>query len=136
MGIEDIGLGRWFDNTKTILKKLLDTQRGQPDKDWWGHVLSWNGIHGSGSRGWWDGWMIDFLLAGDAEGPQHFQSGLVSVPVTIDDNGSARDTGRLLAGTVGFTVKQEGSGGRPVVQARQGWGLLLPRGSPITPLLV
>ena len=134
--MEDIGLERWFADTNTILTKLLETQRDQPDKDWWGHVLSWNERYGSGSRSWWSGWMIDFLLAGQAEKPQHFQSGLVSVPVTIDDNGSPKDTGRLVAGTVGFTVKQDVNVGRPVVQARQGWGLLLPKGSPITPLLL
>ena len=97
-------------------------------------MLSWNVRHGSGARSWWSGWMIDFLMAGEAEKPQNFQSGVVSVPVKIDDNNrdGVSDTGRLVAGTVGFTL-QEGREGRQVVQARQGWVLLLPRGSPITP---
>jgi len=132
MGV--IGLGDWFNSTEEMLARLLATYRGKPDKEWWGHVLSWNQTHGSGARSWWDGWMIDFLMAGKAEKPQNFQSGLVSVPVKIDDNNrdGVSDTGRLVAGTVGFTV-EEGKEGRPVVQARQGWGLLLPLGSPISP---
>jgi len=132
MGV--IGLGDWFNSTEEMLARLLATYRGKPDKEWWGHVLSWNQTYGSGARRWWDGWMIDFLMAGKAEKPQNFQSGLVSVPVKIDDNNrdGVSDTGRLVAGTVGFTV-EEGKEGRPVVQARQGWGLLLPLGSPISP---
>lgn len=132
MGV--IGLGDWFNSTEEMLARLLATYRGKPDKEWWGHVLSWNQTYGSGARSWWDGWMIDFLMAGKAEKPQNFQSGVVSVPVKIDDNNrdGVSDTGRLVAGTVGFTV-EEGKEGRPVVQARQGWGLLLPLGSPISP---
>ena len=57
--------------------------------------------------------MIDFLMAGKAEKPQNFQSGVVSVPVNIDDSG-VKDTGRLVAGTVGFTL-EEGREGRQVV---------------------
>ena len=40
-----------------------------------------------------------------------------------------KDTGTLVAGTVGYTVKE---GERaPIVEAKQGWALLLPKGSPI-----
>jgi len=84
--------------------------------------------------------MIDFLMAGSAEKPQNFQSGMMSVPVTIrDDNrDGASDEGRIVAGTAGFTVKDKGSqgDGRPVVEARQAWGLILPKGSVITPRLL
>ena len=38
--------------------------RGNPDVEWWSHVLSWNETYGSGARSWWSGWMIDFLMAG------------------------------------------------------------------------
>ena len=46
-----------------------------------------------------------------AEKPQNFQSGMMSVPVTIrDDNqDGASDEGRIVAGTAGFTVKDKGS---------------------------
>ena len=59
----------------------------------------------------------------------------MSVPVTISDNGFPEDVGRLVAGTAGFTVEEGQEGGRPVVEARQAWALILPEGSPITPLL-
>jgi len=138
--MEEIGLGKWFAATHRTLAKLLDTYRKNPDVEWWSHVLSWNRTYGSGARSWWSGWMIDFLMAGSAEKPQNFQSGMMSVPVTIrDDNrDGASDEGRIVAGTAGFTVKDKGSqgDGRPVVEARQAWGLILPKGSVITPRLL
>eukprot|EP00092_Neocalanus_flemingeri_P085556 GFUD01107661.1.p1 GENE.GFUD01107661.1~~GFUD01107661.1.p1 ORF type:complete len:425 (-),score=138.15 GFUD01107661.1:503-1777(-) len=135
--MEDIDLGDWFKTTETILQKLLDTFNGSPDKEWWSHILSWNQTYGSGARSWWNGWMIDFLRAGRAENPRDFQSGTVSVPVHIFEDGGPEDDGLLVAGTVGYTVQeQEVAGGRaPVVEARQSWVLLLPKGSPITPYL-
>jgi len=60
--------------------------------------------------------------------------------VTIRDDArdGASDVGRIVAGTAGFTVKDKGSQGdrRPVVEARQAWGLILPKGSVITPRLL
>jgi len=135
--MEEIGLGNWFDGTHRTLANLLDTYRSNPDVEWWSHVLSWNRTYGSGARSWWSGWMIDFLMAGSAEKPQNFQSGMMSVPVKIQDNGIS-DEGRIVAGTAGFTVKDKGSqgDGRPVVEAKQAWGLIMPKGSVITPRLL
>ena len=48
--MEDVELGDWFRSTKQILSKLLDTFNGNPDKEWWGHILSWNRTHGSGEQ--------------------------------------------------------------------------------------
>merc|ERR1711962_611638 len=132
--MKEIGLGEWFSRTLTTLAKLVDTYKGNPDKKWWSHILDWHTAFGSGARSSWSGWMIDFLMAGEAHGPEDFKSGVVSVPVKIYDVLSGppvEDTGKLVAGTVGYTVKE---GGRaPVVEAKQGWVLLLPVGSPITP---
>jgi len=135
--MSEIGLEKWFKDTLDMLDKLLDTYRGSPDKEWWGHVLSWNEIYGSGAREWWSGWIVDFLTAGGgvAEKPGDFQSGLVSVPVEISDVSGVEDTGKLVGGTVGFQVDHRKGERAPVVQARQGWALLMPRNSPITPLL-
>jgi len=138
--MDEIGLGKWFAGTHRTLAKLLDTYRTNPDVEWWSHVLSWNETYGSGARSWWSGWMIDFLMAGRAEKPQNFQSGMMSVPVTIRDDAcdGASDEGRIVAGTAGFTIKVKGSqgDGRPVVEARQAWGLIMPKGSVITPRLL
>ena len=112
--------------------ELKDTYEGNPDKEWWSHILSWNKTYGSGARSWWSGWMIDFLMAGKAEKPQDFQSGMVSIPLIIIDEvfgPPVKDEGQLVAGTFGYTVEE---GDRaPVVEAKQGWSLLLPKGSPV-----
>ena len=110
----------------------MNTFEGNPDKEWWGHILSWNETYRSGARSWWSGWMIDFLMAGKAEKPKDFQSGVVSVPLKIIDEvfgPPVSDTGELVAGTFGYTV-EEGERA-PVVEAKQGWLLLLPKGSPV-----
>ena len=83
--MNDLELSQWFTSTIDMLKKLVNTFEGNPDKDWWSHILSWNETYGSGARSWWSGWMIDFLMAGEAEEPQDFQSGMVSVPLIIID---------------------------------------------------
>ena len=130
--VDELGLQNWFIKTLDILEKLVDTFEGNPDKEWWGHILSWNETYGSGARSWWSGWMIDFLMAGKAEKPQDFQSGVVSVPLKIIDEvfgPPVSDTGELVAGTFGYTV-EEGERA-PVVEAKQGWLLLLPKGSPV-----
>ena len=132
--MNEISLSKWFKSTWITTKKLLHTYKGNPDKKWWGHILSWNEMYGSGSRSRWSGWMIDFLMAGKAETPQDFQSGMVSVPVTIVDeiNGPPiRDVGQLVAGTIGYIVEE--SDRAPVVEAKQGWLLFLPKGSPVIP---
>ena len=82
--------------------------------------------------------MIDFLKAGGAQQPSDFQSGTVSVPIHIFEDGGPADDGLLVAGTVGYTVEDnqgEMVGHAPVVEAKQGWDLLLPVQSPITPYL-
>ena len=78
--------------------------------------------------------MIDFLMAGEAENPEDFKSGVTSVPLKIKDDvfgPPVEDTGELVAGTFGYTV-EEGERA-PVVEAKQGWLLLLPKGSPVIP---
>jgi len=125
----------YFESELNVLKKLVDTYEGNPDKKWWSHILSWNVEYGSGARpSYWSGWMIDFLKAGGAKNPRDFQSGMVSVPLTILDRiSSTKDVGHLVAGTFGYTV-EEGERA-PVVEAKQGWSLFLPKGSPIIPLM-
>merc|ERR1711962_203082 len=130
--MNDLELSQWFTLTLDMLKKLVNTFEGNPDKEWWSHILSWNETYGSGARSWWSGWMIDFLMAGKAEKPQDFQSGMVSVPLIIIDEvfgPPVKDVGQLVAGTFGYTVEEGDQA--PVVEAKQGWSLLLPKGSPV-----
>ena len=127
-----LSLRPWFDKVIEILRKLVDTFEGNPDVEWWSHILSWNKTYGSGARKWWSGWIIDFLNGGQAEKPRDFQSGVVSVPLKIKDENfgpPVEDIGTLIAGTVGFTIEKGPQA--PIVEAKQGWALLLPKGSPV-----
>jgi len=134
--MNDLEMAEWFGEAKGVLNKLLDTKRGNPDRDWWGHILSWNLNHGSGASEFWSGWFPEFLMAkGAISDPKDFPRGLVSVPLIIEDTNNkpaVSDTGILVAGTVGFTVEE---GKWPAVVAKQGWTLLMPVGSPVTPRL-
>ena len=132
--MDELGLKSWFESTLTMLRKLLNTFEGNPDKDWWSHILSWDVSYGSGASCNWSGWIIEFLRAGTGENPKNFQSGTVSVPLKLIDNNCyppVEDMGQLVAGTIGFTV-EEGKRA-PVVEAKQGWVLFLPKGSPVIP---
>ena len=115
-----------------ILDKLLETYNGVPDRDWWSHILSHNIANASGERDWWTGWMAEFLRP-DTDRPADFPSGVVSVPVMLEDLPD-KDTGILVAGTAGFTI-EESAYNRPSVKAEHGWGLLLPEDSPMTPIV-
>ena len=85
---------------------------------------------------WWDGWIITFVRPRGPLGLKDFQSGIVSVPVSIsEDTEDIEDTGLLVAGTVGYTVDEDPGMFAPVVEAKQSWVLLLPKQSPITPYL-
>jgi len=126
--LKTIGLEKWFRKTISMLHKLLGTFQRNPNTEWWSHILSFNRTYGSGAREWWSGWMIDFLNAGCAEKLMDFPSGVVSVPLEIKDP-PVKDSGVLIAGTFGYTVHK---GKRaPIVEAKQGWAILLPRGSPL-----
>ena len=130
----DLGLENWFLKSKILFGNLLDTYHGDVDKDWWGYILSWDVRHGSGQESTWSGWIADFFMYGGYKDTD-FRSGVVAVPLKIRDNIGipVEDTGVLVAGTVGFTV-EDGSRG-PTVSAKQGWCLLMPKDSPVTPRL-
>ena len=129
--MRDLGLESWFSKSKDIFKNLLNTYNGNVDKEWWDHILSWNVRRGSGRVSKWSGWISDFFMYGGYK-PTDFSSGIVSVPLKIQDNNGipVEDTGVLVAGTVGFTV-EDGSRA-PTVSAKQGWCLLMPKDSPVT----
>ena len=78
------------------------------------------------------------MRAGKGGKPKNFQSGTVSVPLKLIDetcNPPVEDMGKLVAGTIGFTVTLEEGNRAPVVEAKQGWVLFLPKGSPVIPRL-
>ena len=38
----------WFSSSRSVLKNLLETFRGNPDKDWWSRIMDINNAFGSG----------------------------------------------------------------------------------------
>ncbi|CAL4122136.1 unnamed protein product, partial [Meganyctiphanes norvegica] len=131
-------LESWFTSTKVIFTNLLNTYKGEPDKEWWSHILSWNEGNASGLKSHWSGWFPEFMGCCDRpDGPDDFPSGLVSVPVHIKDQHNyphVEDDGLLVAGTLGFTVCAEDNE-TPIVEPHHTWSLLLPINSPLTPRL-
>ncbi|CAL4184395.1 unnamed protein product, partial [Meganyctiphanes norvegica] len=112
--IHILELEHWFESTKAIFTNLLETYKGEPDKKWWSHILSWDHAYISGfikSGANWSGWFPYFLgCKNPGKGPNDFPSGLVSVPLHIEDRNKyppVEDNGLLLAGTLGFTVSVE-----------------------------
>ncbi|CAL4121036.1 unnamed protein product [Meganyctiphanes norvegica] len=137
--IDHLKLEEWFKSTKIIFANLLKTYKDQPDQEWWSHILSWNQTYGSGAMSWWSGWLPEFLgCENKPEGPNDFPSGLVSVPIHIEDQINfppVKDDGLLVAGTLGFTVSTSENTDTPVVEPHSAWSLLLPVNSPVTPRL-
>ena len=126
----DIGLTaeRWA-LAEDVFCKLLATYQGEPDKDWWSRIISTipyaSGIHAPGG-----GWITEFMEGSQNVKARNFSSGLVKVPLTITDPSGVEDTAALVAGTLGFTVHEDTTGGVPSLKPFQGWCLLLPENSP------
>eukprot|EP00091_Calanus_sinicus_P018288 TRINITY_DN4120_c0_g1_i4.p1 TRINITY_DN4120_c0_g1~~TRINITY_DN4120_c0_g1_i4.p1 ORF type:complete len:426 (+),score=119.57 TRINITY_DN4120_c0_g1_i4:58-1278(+) len=119
----DIGLpGKWWDGTQEVLSKLLDTYDGKPDKGWWKQIIDKREVNvGCGTATEWDGWFLKDFLSLDIS---QVDSSLVSVPLTIDDNGK-KTVAALVAGIAGFKVKNN----KTSVEAQHAWNLLLPPNS-------
>ncbi|CAL4066723.1 unnamed protein product, partial [Meganyctiphanes norvegica] len=133
-----LNLESWFTSTKVIFTNLLNTFKGEPDKEWWSHILSWNKGNASGLASHWSGWFPEFMgCRSKPDRPDDFPSGLVSVPLHIEDHNNfpiVKDDGLLVAGTLGFTVCAEDNE-TPIVEPHHTWSLLLPINSPLTPRL-
>ena len=133
----DIGLRtEWWDLVETVFRKLLATYQGKPDKHFWSLIVSHEKAFMSGQKGGYTGWITQFM-EGTKERLEtyEFSSGLVTVPLTIEDLASGvKDTSALVAGMLGFTVHEESTSQVPSVRPFQGWCLLLPKESPFRPL--
>ena len=113
-----------------MFKKLLNTHRGKPDKDWWS-LMVFRKSFWSGKRNPYGGWITDFLLGNqNLHCGDNFHSGLVTVPLTIEDPSGVKETGTLAAGILGFTIHEDGMSETPFVQPFQWWCLILPEVSP------
>ena len=45
---EVLQLGDWFSSATAVLTNLLDTRRGNPDRDWWSRIMDIHQSFGSG----------------------------------------------------------------------------------------
>ena len=127
----DLGLeSKWWDLVEKVFSKLLDTYQGKPDREWWGHVISYKQVYSSGfvvdGAYEYGGWIIEFLENTErAVDIRNMTTGVVSVPLNLKDplRGNS-DKAILVAGMLGFTFNNF------TVQPFQGWTLLLSKDSP------
>jgi len=102
-----------------VLDKFVETASGSPDRDWWQRIANRTG-GGSGPR-YLSGWITVFSVFSDTgkwiadssgEWPSvntnEVAKGLVSVPVTVDDNGTVYET-EMHAGHMVVRLADEGT---------------------------
>jgi len=121
-----IGLTYWWKRVENIANKLLDTYNGNPDKEWWSQIIRKRSkmCGDPAINGWF---MTSLLNVHTANSISDAPSGLVSVPMTIDDNGHVEDSA-IVAGMIGYKLHVDNAS-IPTVEAIHGWSLLLEPGS-------
>jgi len=113
----------WWRNVERISDKLVETYRGDGDKEWWSKILSHESHgFGSGSYTTYDGWFLKDLLniSKEVESFSSIPSGLVSVPLIFDDNGRETD-GAIVSGIAGIKIDETSQ--IPVVSSTHGWAM-------------
>lgn len=116
--IGDIVPERWWSDVEGVLDNLLATYREEEAaKEWWKEVII--ELHGCGGPTFYRGWFTrEFLGQHIDEAPL----GIVTVPLTIDDNGYEEESA-VVGGIAGFKISEEGN--QTSVEANYVWGLLL-----------
>jgi len=108
---------------EVICDKLIDTYRGNGDKEWWSKIFS-REQHGFGSGAYttYDGWFLSDLLniSKSVESFASIPSGLVSVPLIFDENGH-ESKGAIVSGIAGIKVDETSK--VPVVSSTHGWAI-------------
>jgi len=128
--LEDVlQLKDWFKSSQAVLKNLLETYRGNPDKDWWSRIVVEEPF-GSGAQTQLSGWFVTNFLGMSFAEWRDIPSGINVVPLTITDGGTEEQSA-LVAGVTGYTITEEeitdpdSKVTFPSVQSALGWGLLL-----------
>jgi len=121
---ESIGLSpSWWRKVEWISDKLVETYRGDGDKEWWSKILS-HERHGFGSGSYttYDGWFLKDLLniSKEVESFSSIPSGLVSVPLIFDNNGHETE-GAIVSGIAGIKIDETSE--IPVVSSTHGWAI-------------
>ena len=128
-------MAEWFTSSKVVLKNLLETYRGNPDKEWWSRIMDIFRF-GSGGGTKLTGWFVRDFLGIKFGYMKDVPSGVNVVPLTIVA-GITRgicetcytEEAALVAGVTGFKITEgevtEDNVTFPSVQSVPGWGLLM-----------
>merc|ERR1712083_1101105 len=112
-----------------IYAKLLETFRGNVDKDWWnGIVLRQAQVEQVCTKlkkvvERWDGWLVEFLNGNKSQELRDIASGLLTVPMQVSNvmfNVTYMST--LVAGQIGFELHDERTA---VVEPFAGWTMIV-----------
>jgi len=122
----------WWENIKSICRKLLESYQGKPDLTWWSSIIFKTEVAkrwGSGgtrrfqaTNGWF---LTDILGLRDIEELSEIQNPLVSVPMKINGYGVPEEEAAFIAGIVGYVVDKDDDKIWPRVSAVHSWSLLL-----------
>ena len=123
---KQIELEEWWDEVERICDKVYETVKGNVDKEWWSNIIRITTSNSFGSGGGtdvtYDGWFLTKLLnkkrALSSLGA--LPSGLVSVPLTINNNGT-ESKAAIVSGIAGIKIDE--SKDIPVVEATHGWAM-------------
>ena len=114
-----IGQNKWWPKARTVIEKLLDTYKENPDLDWWSRIVSQTGYESCGRPAKFDGWFVEDFLS---EQPDDLHSGLISVPMKITDDNTDEQSA-LVAGIPGFKIDKQLNETR--IEAVHAWTLML-----------
>ena len=121
---EKIGLNEaWWMKVEMICDKLIETYRDNGDKEWWSKIFSshHSGFGSGGSSVTYDGWFVrDLMMLESGKSFRSIPSGLVSVPLTYDNNG-IETKGAIVSGIAGIQIDE--SNEVPVVSSVHGWAI-------------
>ena len=124
---KEIKLEGWWDEVAVIFDKILQSVRGDVDIEWWTNILviTQSETFGCGRRKreietTYDGWFITKLLNKKygVTSLRALKSGLVSVPLTINNNGLISKAA-IVSGIAGMKIDE--SKDVPVVESTHGW---------------
>ncbi|XP_031574447.1 uncharacterized protein LOC116308204 [Actinia tenebrosa] len=135
---KELGLKeKWWALVQKVFTNLLQTYLGRPDKAWWGHILTYNSQNGSGRAfsmnddpSGYSGWIVELLEGKVGLEVGQFNSGIVTIPLTITSPDGMSDKAALVSGMVGYTVHGGIGNKRVSIEPFQGWSLLLNKDSP------
>lgn len=109
----------WLDGAEDVIKGLIATYRGPITdglRNWWGHIIDSYTTHGSGGSTTYNGWFRKLFFYNNSGEliPQDikqrveledFPSGITKVPFTYENHVGTHIPMDLLAGHVGYQVK-------------------------------